>query len=514
MAAMAAPIPPVSKMSTLSLESLLAAKATLLKIEARRKITTLFPPSGPLRRDLYPKHMQFFEASKASMEVAFMAANRVGKSIAGGVAASFHLTGDYPDWWPGRRFDCPTDAWACGDTGETCRDIVQLALLGPKGDFGTGLIPGASIIGDPTAKRGLADAVDTIRIRHKSGGLSQIGLKSYDQGRRKFQGTAKHFIWDDEEPPEDVYTEQLIRLMTTNGIMMATFTPLQGLSKVALRFLPHLAPDDTLNAEEVEKTELDALGDVSQRVCIQAGWNDAPHLTEEDKKKLFAAIPPHQREARTKGIPQLGSGAIYPFAEEDVTCAPFEIPVHFKKVYGFDVGWNRTAAVWLAYDGDTDTLYQYAEHYRGQAEPAVHASAIKGRGEWIPGVIDPAARGRGQKDGEKLIDAYGGPGIGLHLFLADNAVEAGLFDVYQRFTTGRLKIFTTCRNTLAEFRIYRRDEKGQIVKENDHAMDALRYAVRSGIAVAAYPPKDQWHKIRPDRSQHEFEHDAGPWGKG
>jgi hypothetical protein len=254
------------------------------------------------------------------------------------------------------------------------------------------------------------------------------------------------------------------------------------------------------------------------RVCVQATWEDAAHLTRKQKDDLWASIPPYQRDARSKGIPQLGSGAIYPLAEEDITVDPFEIPVHFRRVYGLDVGWNRTAAVWGAVDDDNDTTYLYAEHYRGQAEPAVHAAAIRARGEWIPGVIDPASRGRSQHDGEQLLALYTASiergGQELNLSVADNAVEAGVFEVWQMLSTGRLKVFKTMRNWLAEYRIYRRDEKGKIVKENDHEMDATRYLVRSGIAVAAQSPADQWHKLKNLRGQrHEFDYDPSGWGK-
>ncbi len=160
----------------------------------------------------------------------------------GGYETALHLTGEYPDWWPGRRFDSPIDAWAAGDTSETTRDIVQLALLGPSWQVGTGLIPAANIVGEPTKRAGVAGAVDTVRVRHKSGGISGLGFKSYDQRRQRFQGTAKHVIWLDEEPPADVYDECLLRLMTTNGLMIGTFTPLLGLSSIVLRFLPDMAP--------------------------------------------------------------------------------------------------------------------------------------------------------------------------------------------------------------------------------------------------------------------------------
>lgn len=222
------------------------------------------------------------------------------------------------------------------------------------------------------------------------------------------------------------------------------------------------------------------------RWCIQASWEDAPHLSKEQKDALWAAIPPYQRDARTKGIPQLGSGAIFPVPESDIVCDPFEIPKHWPRVYGLDVGWNRTAAVWSALDRDTDTVYFYSEHYRGQAEPSIHAAAIRSRGEWIPGVIDPASRGRVQSDGEQLLQSYSD--LGLNLTPAVNAVEAGIYAVWERLSTGRLKVFKTMQSWLAEFRIYRRDDKGRVVKQNDHLMDASRYLIVSGLDLAVVEP--------------------------
>lgn len=209
------------------------------------KLFQMYLDTGPLRRELYVKHLKFFKAgaNPENMERACIAANRVGKTWGiGGYETALHLTGLYPEWWEGRRFEHPIEAWASGDTSETTRDIVQHALMGAIGELGTGLVPAEYIIGDPTRRQGVSGAMDTARIRHvPSGGVSLLGFKSYDQGRRKFQGTAKHVIWDDEEPPEDVYDEQLLRLMTVNGIMIGTFTPLMGLSKIVLRFMPEYA---------------------------------------------------------------------------------------------------------------------------------------------------------------------------------------------------------------------------------------------------------------------------------
>ena len=222
------------------------------------------------------------------------------------------------------------------------------------------------------------------------------------------------------------------------------------------------------------------------RYVVMATWDDAPHLTEAQKKELWESIPPYQRDARSKGIPQLGSGAIYPVPESEIVVDDFELPVYWPRVYALDVGWNRTAALWGAWDRESDYVYLYSEHYRGQAEPPIHAAAIRARGSWIPGVIDPAARGRGQKDGEQLFQDY--RDLGLDLSMANNAVEAGIYQVWTRLSTGRLKVFKSCINWLAEFRLYRRDEKGKIVKEFDHLMDDTRYLIVSGIERAITEP--------------------------
>jgi hypothetical protein len=227
------------------------------------------------------------------------------------------------------------------------------------------------------------------------------------------------------------------------------------------------------------------------RYVVFADWDVAPHLSEDAKAGLATSYMPHEREARMRGVPSLGAGAIYPVPEDDVICEPFEFPAWYRHAYGMDVGWNRTAAVWGALDPESDVFYLYSEHYRGQAEPAIHAASVRARGEWIPGVIDPASRGRGQADGEQLLNSYQNLGLG-NLTTADNAVESGVYEVWSRLSTGRLRVFRTLQNWRMEFRIYRRDEKGKIVKENDHLMDATRYLCLSGIRRASQKPATMW----------------------
>lgn len=223
---------------------------------------------------------------------------------------------------------------------------------------------------------------------------------------------------------------------------------------------------------------------------VMATWDDVPHLSAAVKKELWDSIPPHQRDARSRGIPALGSGAIYPVPESSFVVPRFDVPEHWERGYGLDVGWNRTACIWGARDPETRIITLYSEHYRGSDEPSIHAAAVKARGDWMRGVIDPAARGRSQRDGQQLLQNY--LDLGLLVEPAVNSVEAGLQQVWELLAGGMLKVQETLVNWLGEFRIYRRDEKGHIVKANDHLMDATRYFIVSGRdRMTTKPVKDE-----------------------
>jgi len=224
-------------------------------------------------------------------------------------------------------------------------------------------------------------------------------------------------------------------------------------------------------------------------LVVSATWDDAPHLDEATKAQLWNSIPAYQRDARTKGIPQLGSGAIYPFPESQFKVAiadEFEPPKHWPRAFGGDCALSGvTAAAWGALDRDSDTLYVYSVYRRSQAETAVHADAIKARGVWIPGVMDAADVL--DHDRTQFITLY--KRHGLDVMLPDKAVEAGIQDVYDRISAGRLKVFASCVAFWDEFRLYQRDERGRVVKKNDHVLDAVRYLVRTGLRHAKVKPE-------------------------
>jgi len=444
-----------------------------------KKFDQYFPDEGIYRRELYPKHIDFFEAGAKFTERGFIAANQIGKSETGAYEVRCHATGKYPPWWKGKRFNKPTIGWVGGDTATTVRDIIQVKLVGHDiNDMGTGMFQKEDII-DYKTRRNVPEAIETLKIKHVSGGFSTIVLKTYEQGRKTWQGTVIDWIWVDEECPEDVYSEALIRLINSGGIIFTTFTPLKGVTPLVLSFLDNDQNSDSPHPKYVG-------------ICT---WDDVPHISAETKAMMLQNTPPQLRDARSKGIPTVGTGMVYPVDPVNVIVDDFPIPKHYKKAYGMDVGWNCTAALWGAWDVENDIKYIYSEYKQGMAEPLTHASAIKSRGI-IKGHIDPASRGRSQEDGRKLYDTYKKT-HGLWIVPANNAVESGIFDVYERMITGRLKIFRSCVQTLRELSLYHRDDNGLIVKKNDHLMDDLRYLNNAPASGWTWPrnPLQQQSKV-------------------
>ena len=396
-----------------------------------------------------------------------MAGNQLGKTLAGAAEVSMHLTGRYPEWWEGKRFDRPTHWLGGSESGELTRDGVQRLLLGPPADqskWGTGYIPADCVV-DTSSRQGVADAVANIVVKHASGGNSTISLKSYDQGRTKWQANTVDGVWFDEEPPLDVYSEGLTRTNTTFGPIIVTFTPLKGMSDVVLRFL---------------RPEADDLGAVD-RTTVSMTIDDAEHYTPDERAKIVAAYPAHERDARAKGIPIMGSGRVFPISEEEITCDPFPIPEHWPQIIGVDFGWDHPfAATRLAWDKDSDVVYVIGEYAQREATPVIHAAAIKPWGEWIPIAWPHDGLQHEKSAGEPLAEQYRAQGLRLTPERAtfedgSNSVEAGVMEMLDRMQTRRWKVFSTCGGWLDEFRLYHRKD-GLIVKDRDDRISSSRYA--------------------------------------
>jgi phage terminase large subunit-like protein len=346
---------------------LAAILETLEAIEYRKKYRQFdyFQP--------YPRQKEFYALGRTRRERLLIAGNQNGKTHAGAFEATCHLTGEYPAWWTGRRFDRPTKGWIAGETSLVVRDVQQKKLCGEPGVdelFGTGMIPKDLFVDKPSLARGVTDAYDTIQVRHKSGGVAVGRFKSYEQGRTKFQGESIDWGWCDEEPPEDVYAEFLTRTVATGGMCFMTFTPLKGRSSVVLRFLDEPSDDRGVTTMTIE---------------------DALHIPPAERARIIAAYLPHEREARARGVPTLGSGRIFMAPEESITEAPIEyIPAHWVKLWGIDFGIGHPfAAALILWDREADVIHVHHTHRVADALPIQHAAAMK------PSVPRCRCRGRG-----------------------------------------------------------------------------------------------------------------------
>lgn len=455
---------------------------------------TFFPEDGPFARALFPKHMEAIGLTKLCKVLGVFGGNRTGKSILLAYIARCWLTGKYPKHWEGRVFDKPTNGWISCPSSALMVTGLQKYLLGTSGE-------GGMICKDDIVDLTWSQApgmIGTAIIKHAPTGLfSTVNLKTYDMGWRRFQSATLDWVINDEEPPPKIYSETLTRTGTTKGIAVNGFTALDGMTPMVAHLLPELAG---VPPEEVDAEERKAI----KHVFI--GWDDVPPsvLPMEERKRLAAGFLPHEREARMKGIPQIGSGLVYPIAQEMFTCEPFEIPEAWPRLAALDPGGSeggngKTAGLWGAFDPHNEVWYLYSEHYQSFAPIPVHVSAMTKRGRWIPFEIDPA--------GASVIDGKGvyrefvkamqeiNPGWPTHK--ADKRFTVGRLELMGELQSGGVKVFNTLRHFLSEHRQYVVDEYGNF-KGDHHLWDCARYLIRGKHHAALRPSSNAGMKRIPE----------------
>ena len=395
-----------------------------------------------------------------AVQKALQAANQIGKTYSAAIETAIHMTGRYPDWWKGTRFRAPVEVLIGSNTNETARDICQKALLGDPTDekkLGYGTIP-INCIGKVTRKAGVPNAIDVFHVKHVSGGFSKGHLRAYEQGPKKFMGVKFQVGWADEEPPWDIWS-QFLRgtIAQRNSLLYITYTPEEGMTEVVTQFMNNLQKGQAL---------------------VTATWDDAPHLTPEMKAQRLAALKPHERDMRSKGIPLMGSGLIFQIPDDNIIVEPFEIPRHWPQIVGIDFGYDHPfAAARIAWDRDSDIVYIISEYREERALPAIHAQAIKAWGDW-PVSWPHDGLNTEKSSGEPLADSYRKLGLQLLPWRATNppsfgqregeggnSVEASVMEMIERMETGRLKVFKTCSLWFNEKSMYHRDKHGKIVKQ-------------------------------------------------
>jgi phage terminase large subunit-like protein len=273
--------------------------------------------------------------------------------------------------------------------------------------------------------------------------------------------------------------EGLTRTNVGANPVWMTFTPLLGMSEVVRRFLQQKSHDRHVTSMTID---------------------DVEHYTEEEKQKIVASYPAHELEARTKGIPVLGSGRIFPVEESKIAIEHRDFPSHWPRIGGMDFGYEHNfAAVELVWDRDTDTAY-VAKCYRlNHATPVEHAAALRSWGKDL--------RWAWPRDGKR--ETLEGAGIALaeqykdqdlnmlheHAQFEDGSVsvEAGLMAMLDRMRTGKLKVFKEHLDWWEEFCLYHRKD-GKVVKEGDDLLCATRYALMMLRHASTQSFSDRWRR--------------------
>lgn len=416
---------------------------------------------------LYAWQLEFIANTAKYSQVCLIAANRIGKTYTGTYVDAIHAMGDYPDDWPGHKFDHAPLIWCLGYSGEKTRDLLQAPIVGRKNgdEFEGGLIPPDRILGYESMT-GTPNALRTLLVRHASGGVARIQFWSYSQGQHALMGDDVDWYHIDEEPRDTAIFPQVLTRTASGdkgrgGRGILTFTPENGRTEMVIQFM------DTPSRAQI---------------CMQKGWDDAPHLDPKVKEDLLASYPAHQRDMRTKGVPMMGHGRIYDLAEDAVTCDPFEIPRHFRVIDGMDFGWDHPQSqVQLVHDADQDMFYVTRAWKKSQTKAIEAWGATKLWAEGVP-TAWPADGLQTEKGSAKQQKAYyeeaGFNMLADHATWPDgsNGVEAGLFEIRDLMSSGKLKVFKGLRDFLDEFLQYHRDENGKINKARDDMMDAMRYA--------------------------------------
>ncbi len=380
-----------------------------------------------------------------------------------------HATGRYPDWWDGKRFTQPTMGWVGNSSFEQVRDNPQRVLLGrgSPAQWGTGMIRKSDILDYSLIRSGSPDCCDVVWVQHASGGRSMIKFKAYEQGRQRWQGETLNYIWCDEEPPEDVYGEALRRLAVLKGLMMITMTPLLGMTEVVGYFHPE--------------------PNMQRRSLVMMDITEAEHYTPEEAEEEIQAMKPHERAARARGEPMLGSGRIFPVADEAVVVDWFSVPQSWPRVIELDIGYDHpTAAVLMAIDRENDRMYLIDEYSQTEEIVTVHAAALKPWGEYP--IAWPHDGYEHSKDsGLAIADLYRNEGLKMwheHATFppvpgkktGGYGLQAGLDEMLDRMRTNRFKVFSNCTKWLQEFRTYHRKD-GKVVKLRDDLISASRIAM-------------------------------------
>lgn len=454
------------------------------------------------------KQQKFHELGAKYWQRAFFANNRGGKTTAAAAESVYHMTGMYPDWWKGRVFDKPTRGSANGINTKQMRGSCQRIMMGngaPWERNGGGLVPKELLL-DVKTVHGVADAIDIIKVRHRSGGISTCYFRSAEQDWESQQGEEYDWCWIDEEQPPSVakkyYDELVTRTWTTKGTVYWTVTPQRGQTEMVQLFWRGLS---------LEKDFMQ-FGEDGNRVLLRMEIDDAKHLLPEVREAIKNDVQnrePHLAEARLRGIPTIGTGLIYPIPNSEIAIERKDFDIDYSGwefIAGMDLGFvtSFTAVVWFAYDRKMRRTVLFDAFKIRKETPDDIAPLILLRdrnvGMSIPVAWPKDANQKERSTGNVISELYRQRGVNM---LPDPAaygderrdfVEPAIADLLMAMRTGQFKVLR-CPETAEWFtqkESYARDEDGLVAKtatQQYDYMDATRYA---WVMMDRYAQKRNW----------------------
>lgn len=435
------------------------------------------------RYHLYDHQKKIFEAPHA-ISTAVLAGNRSGKSMAAAFSCAVHATGKYPSWWTDVRYKKATIIYVGGESSDQLKLSMQLHLIGTsdKRDMaalGTGLIPRDCLVLESVISGQRADSVKSIRVRHESGGHSQIIFFTYSQAREAIQGGAADAIYFDEQPPEDVVAELLRAIaIPPSGQeprVLFSFTPLLGRTPTVARHLEG-AP---------------------QTKAVTFTWDDVPTslLPQNTRDALMAQWPEYELEARVYGRPAVGLGRVFAINLRKSCCYDhniISIKDHWFRCIGVDPGRSPdpTAVCYLAWDKENDIIYAYDLLMIYNQTPIEYAPQLLARGKEWPMILPRDAKRQGYTETSSLRDELTykyGLNVMPEAFCNPDeqktiGIDYGVQYILQRMRTGRFKINAELEPLLIELENYHTERllSGKLeFRGQCHAIDALRYGALS-----------------------------------
>ena len=425
-----------------------------------------------------------------------LAANRIGKTVSTCYETAYHLTGLYPEWWAGRRFDKPITAMVAGEGWSQVALVLQNELLGTpdvklRDSLGTGAIPRDCIVQDTMRGDG-ANAIG-VEIRHTTGGKSYLLFANYTQEVRQLQGFKLNLAVFDEQPPDDFFSEIVTRTATTQGQVLCSFTPLKGLNGLVSKFWNQEPGYDYVRVAWDDVPEYDPWGE--------------PFLLKSTREQLERDYLPHEREARMQGKPIMGKGAVfqirtwptYRSGEIDFRGLP-----NIHRIIALDLGLvnDKTVITLMYWDPYERTAYLHKQIVVQGVEEAVPTQYINHLlrpevfGTPIVLPADANTQGRYTMSSSSIRELFESYELNVHGKAIMNPPDSegrvtnhksyGINQMRQMLEVGSLLINENCTEFLREAHNYYVDSQGRF-SDPDDCIDSARYAILGCLNGLAEP---------------------------